>query len=164
MKHLGKLAIMFLGMAIVQPAHAQAMEEGSAEHAGAEEAEGPHHLSLVVAGTHVDDEDTALTLGIDYEYRVSKLLGLGFVAERAFGELDATTLLAVADIHLWGGLALQIGPGIEFADDEEVAVARFGAVYEFEFGEGFTFAPQMHLDISDDEEALVFGAAIGRAF
>lgn len=124
-----------------------------------------HHLSLVVGATHVDAADeTAFTLGGDYEYRVNHTLGLGVVAEQAFGALDATTVLAVADIHLWHGLALQTGPGIEFAEGEEFALGRLGVLYEFELGDHFTAAPQLHYDLSEGEDAMVFGVAIGRAF
>ena len=125
----------------------------------------PHHLSLLSAGTYVDGEDeTAITFGIDYEYRVSELIGLGVVAERALGELDATTVLAVADIHLWKGLAIQVGPGVEFAEGEEFLIGRLGALYEFEIGNKFTVSPQAHYDASEGKDAIVFGIAVGRAF
>lgn len=125
----------------------------------------PHHLSVVIGGTHIPHEDeTAFTLGVDYEYRLSKAVGLGFVAEHAFGEIDSTTLLAVADFHLTEGLAIQTGPGVEFVDDETFFVARLGILYEFEIGEAFTLAPQVHYDLSSGEDAIVFGIAIGRLF
>ncbi len=124
-----------------------------------------HHVSVVLAGTSVSDADeTAFTAGLDYEYRLSKLLGAGFVVERAFGEIDSTTILAVADIHLWRGLAIQVGPGVEILEDEEYAVGRIGALYEFELDEGFTISPQFHYDASSGEDAIVFGVALGRGF
>ncbi len=123
-----------------------------------------HHVSLVVAGTSIPTEDeTAFTLGGDYEYRVNRLIGLGFVAEHAFEDVGATTLLAVADIHVWRGLAIQAGPGIEIIDGDAVAAGRIGALYEFELGGGATLAPQLHYDISE-EDGVVFGVAFGRAF
>ncbi|RZO64188.1 MAG: hypothetical protein EVA70_08580 [Parvularculaceae bacterium] len=129
------------------------------------EEESPHHVSVVLGGTHVASEDlTAFTVGIDYEYRVNRLLGLGFVVERAFGEIDATTVLAVADIHIWRGLAVQAGPGIEFVGNEEVAVGRIGTLYEVTLDSGYTISPQLHYDISAEEDSLVFGIAIGRVF
>ena len=92
-----------------------------------------HHLSVVFGGTTLfDAEETAFTLGVDYEYRINELIGVGGVVEYAFGDIDATTLLAVADIHLWKGLALQAGPGVEWIDDETFAIGRVGLLYEFE--------------------------------
>ena len=131
--------------------------------------EKPHHLSLVLGGTHINAADeTEFTFGVDYEYRINTLIGVGAVVEHAVGDIDATTLLAVADIHLWRGLALQIGPGVEFVDEgeetETFAIGRIGALYEIEFGEGFTISPQLHYDISSGEDAIVFGLAFGRTF
>lgn len=123
-----------------------------------------HHISVFAGGTDITGEsETAFTLGIDYEYRVNRLLGLGFIAERAFGDIDSTTLFAVTDIHLWRGLVTQLGVGAEISHGETYFAARIGALYEFEVGEGFTLAPQLHYDFSEDD-SLVFGISIGRAF
>ncbi len=134
----------------------------------AEDFEKPHHLSLFMGGTHVLNEDhTGETFGVDYEYRVSKLLGVGFVAEHAFGEVDSTTLLAVADIHTPLGFILQIGPGVEIFDEDEegnLFIFRVGGLYEFEF-DAFTVSPQFHVDFADNaDDSLVFGLAIGSHF
>lgn len=123
-----------------------------------------HHLSIITGGSALTGEsESAFTLGLDYEYRISRLIGVGIVAEQAFGDLDATTLLAVADIHVWRGFAFQVGPGVEFIDNESHFVARLGALYEFEFGEGYTVSPQVHYDFST-EDTIVFGLAFGVAF
>ena len=125
--------------------------------------EQPHHLSVVIAGTHAVDEN-AFTLGVDYEYRLSGFLGLGTVVEYAFEPFNATTLLAVADLHIWRGLAVQTGPGVVFVDGEELFVYRIGGVYEFEF-DGFTVSPQVHYEATSSEaDAVVFGIALGHSF
>ena len=140
--------------------------------------EHPHHVSALVAGTYVGeeegDDESAFTLGFDYEYRLNQRLGLGVVAERAFDPIEATTVLAVADIHLWQGLCVQVGPGVEVIDaeapperprpdDDELFVLRLGMLYELEF-ERFTFSPQLHFDKTDEAEAWVLGGAFGFAF
>ncbi|MEO0881293.1 MAG: hypothetical protein AAFY34_01055 [Pseudomonadota bacterium] len=127
------------------------------------------HVSLVLGGTSIPSADeTAFTIGIDYEYRLNRLIGVGAVVEHAVGDIDATTLLAVADIHIWKGLAIQAGPGVEFADEGETtetfAIGRIGALYEVEIEERFTIAPQVHYDISSGPDAVVFGLALGVAF
>ena len=130
--------------------------------------EHPHHISLLVAGTD-DDEETAFTLGVDYEYRVSEFLGLGAVLEYATEDIDATTALVVADLHIWRGLAIQTGPGVERIDgddgnsDETEAIYRIGALYELEVGR-YTVSPQIHYDFSSGEDAVVFGLAFGFSF
>lgn len=145
---------LLLAVALTDPSAAQEAHEAK-----------PHHLSAVIGGTHIPHEDeTAFTLGLDYEYRLNQTWGLGFVAEHAFGPIDSTTLLAVADIHVAGGFAIQTGPGVEFVDDESFFVTRLGALYEFEIGEEFTLSPQLHYDFSTGDDAIVFGIAIGKAF
>lgn len=138
--------------------------------------ERPHHFSFFVAGTHHEGED-AWTLGLDYEYRVNALIGLGLIGEHAFEDVDSTTLLAVADIHVWRGLAIQTGFGVEFVNEEEeeeeherkekeveeLFVYRIGGLYEFEFGH-YTVSPQVHYDATKDGHSVIFGVAVGFAF
>ena len=105
-----KFFLLMLGVfGLIAPANAQHEAEGKATHIP----HGPHHLSILLADTRIDGEGNNSTLGIDYEYRVSPLIGLGGVIEHAYGGLDATTLLAVADIHIYEGFTVQVGPGFE---------------------------------------------------
>ena len=122
----------------------------------------PHHLSLLGAGTF-ESEESASTLGVDYEVRVSQLLGLGGVVEQAFGEIDATTVLAVADVHLTDHWIVQLGPGVELREPEDEAVFRLGVMYEF-VREGWTLSPQLHYDVTSGENALVGALALGFGF
>lgn len=125
---------------------------------------GPHHLSMLVGNTHARGESDSFTVGLDYEYRVNELLGVGAVFERAFGVLDATTILAVADIHFLNGLIVQVGPGFEHNGGEDVFVGRIGALYEFEFN-NYTLSPQLHWDYHDGEaNTVVSGVAFGFSF
>ncbi|WP_086933587.1 hypothetical protein [Agarilytica rhodophyticola] len=127
--------------------------------------EKPHHLSVLTGGSYIEEkDDTFSTVGIDYEYRVDKLLGLGSVVEQTFGDVEATTVLAVADIHVWYGLIFQVGPGVEFVDDETFAIGRAGVLYEVEFENEFTISPQLHYDLSSSEDTVVFGIALGKVF
>ena len=124
--------------------------------------EHPHHISVLFAGAFEQDE-SAPSVGLDYEYRVSEFLGLGGVAERAFGDIDATTLLAVADLHLTRQFIIQTGPGVEFLEGEAEAAYRMGVLYEFE-GRGYTISPQLHYDWVSGEDSVVAGIAVGYGF
>ncbi|MEO1028577.1 MAG: hypothetical protein AAFX02_05910 [Pseudomonadota bacterium] len=151
-------SVLLIALACV-PGHAKAQIDVEFDE------ERRHHLSAVFGGTTLlDAEETAFTLGIDYEYRINELIGVGGVVEYAFGDIEATTLLAVADIHLWKGLAVQVGPGVEWINDETFAIGRVGLLYEIELEHHFTIAPQVHYDISEFEDSLVFGISIGKAF
>jgi len=124
--------------------------------------EAPHHLSVLLSGT-IEEDESAPSIGLDYEYRTSDFLGLGTVVERAFGEIDATTVLAVADLHITNQWIVQTGPGVDFVEGEEEAVYRLGTLYEFERG-GFTVSPQVHYDWTSGENAVVIGLAFGMGF
>lgn len=123
----------------------------------------PHHISLLVGNTVPDEESTAATIGVDYEYRVSDRTGLGGVVEYAGEDLDAITLLVVADIHLTPQFILQTGPGVEFVHSEQEAVIRLGALYEF-LMDGYTVSPQLHYDWTSAEDSVVLALAIGWGF
>ena len=124
--------------------------------------EGRNHLSWLAGVTH-DDSENAFTIGVDYEYRLNQRLGIGAVVEQATEDIDATTILAVADIHCTNYWIIQTGPGIELLDDEEEFVYRIGTLYEWEF-DGYTLSPQVHYDITGDENAVIFALAFGYGF
>ena len=129
------------------------------------EPEIPHHLSLFLGGTRLNQgaHDEGFTYGVDYEYRINRRFGVGAVVERAAGTIDATTVLLVTDIHLWQGLALQVGPGIERVEGESITIGRFGVLYEFTRND-LTFAPMVHYDFGASESSTIFGIAVGKAF
>ena len=72
--------LLFLGVfGFIASANAQHEVEGEE----ARITHGRHHLSILLADTRIDGEGDNSTLGIDYEYRVSPLIGLGAVIEHA---------------------------------------------------------------------------------
>ena len=81
----------------------------------------------------------------------------------AAGPLDATTLLGALDVHIYRGLVVQLGLGVELIEDDSNELGRVGVLYEFEFGK-LTLSPQFHYDVTSAEGSLVFGVAIGRNF
>lgn len=125
--------------------------------------EEPHHVSLLTATT-IEDGESAATVGVDYEYRVNGLLGIGAVFEHAFEPLDATTILAVADLHLTPHLIVQTGPGFEHRESGDFFVYRVGMLYEWIFPSGLTLSPQLHYDATSEEDAVVVGLALGFGF
>lgn len=134
------------------------------EESGEEGVHKKNHFSVIIGGTSVPrDDETVFTLGVDFERELTRRIGVGFVVEHAFGELDATSLFAVTDIHLGRGFVLQAGPGVEFLDDEAFAVGRLGLFYEFEVGE-ILLAPSLSYDISEIEDSIVFGLSAGIKF
>lgn len=156
------------GYSYAEQQHAEHQQEKAEAHEKHGHAiESRHHVSMFLGGTTLlvpdESDETAFTLGIDYEYRVSPLIGLGFVAERAFGDIEANTLIAAVDIHIYEGWVVQTGLGFERIDSETNRLVRLGVLYEFEFGE-YTISPQVHYDATNREDSVVFGFAFGRNF
>lgn len=137
---------------------------GLSNAASAQEFERRNHLSVTYGFTSIPETDeTAFTQGIDFEHEVTERLGLGVVLEHAFGDIESTSLLAVADIHLGRGFVLQVGPGVEWINEETLALARVGMFYEIELG-ALTIAPGINYDVNEEEGAIVGGIAIGTRF
>lgn len=125
---------------------------------------GPNHLSVFAGNTDFSEHGSGLTLGVDYEYRLSPLLGLGSVVEYAYGSLDAFTVLAVADIHLTEQFIVQVGPGFEHSSEHDFAVTRLGTLYEYRY-HGYTVSPQLHVDYHFGHgSSVVAGLALGVDF
>jgi len=131
-------------------------------------------LSLILGGTS-DDDENAFTVGLDFEHRLHPLLGVGAVVEYATDDIDAVSLIGVLDIHLWKGLAIQTGPGVEFVGEEEEEAGettstnrreflyRVGVVYEFGIGK-LLVIPQVHYDYTSGKDSVVYATAIGFKF
>ena len=96
--------------------------------------------------------------------QIEKLGRVEHVFLESHDDIDAWTFLAVADLHLTRGLAIQTGPGVEVLEEGEEFVVRVGLLYEFELGEGWTLSPQVHYDWTQEEDTMVYGLAFGRAF
>ncbi len=139
-----------------------------------EESEGAeeryHLLTFLALGTYEYEFEgvTVATLGVDYEWRFSPLLGVGFVAEHALEDINETTVLAVADVHVWRSFVIQIGPGAAIVTEPEEPVRtefafRVGLIYEIELGR-LAITPQLHYDYTTGKDAVVFGSGIGWRF
>lgn len=128
-------------------------------------AEHDHHLSLLVGATELVDEGTSgFTYGVDYEYALSQDLGIGFVAERAAGDVETTSLFAVADIHLSEAFVIQTGPGFEWGEADDVVAYRLGGYYEWDLDE-VTLAATLSYDLAHGEDdSVVFGVLLGWRF
>lgn len=127
--------------------------------------ETPHHLSLLLGITgFASSGGTGLTFGVDYEYALTPSAGLGVVLERADGDIEATSLFAVADIHLTEQWVLQVGPGIEWGEEEDVGAFRLGGYFEMEVHE-WTLSTTLAYDIADGEDdTYVLGVLLGFKF
>jgi len=177
-----------LGMAIVFATTLPAVSVAQEHHLETDAAEGEfhkNHLSLFTGGTteSTDGETTtSFSIGLDYERRLSRLVGLAGGGELAFGGEERDALVGLYFLlHATEGLVLAAGPGIEFAKErhdggevetqqeesgtETKAGLRIGLLYEFEVGQRYSIAPSVYTDFFEGKEpTLVWGLAFGVGF
>ena len=153
-----------------------------------------NHFSVFLGGTTESEEDettTSFSIGVDYERRLSRLLGIGFGAEYVFVDVGRESLAGLLGFfHVTEGIVLLGGPGLEFVQEplhevepegeagkisepsEDVETERetnlafrVGALYEFEVGHKYTIAPSLFVDfIENKDPAIVWGLSFGIGF
>jgi len=117
---------------------------------------------------------------LDYERRISELIGVGAGGEFVFNDHGRVALVGLmVALHPAGGLGLIAGPGLEIEETEhetagktfndssrETSFAfRVGANYRFEFGGRYSAGPTLYTDfISGKDPVLVWGVSIGTGF
>ncbi len=135
-----------------------------------------HHLGAFIGGSRLKAQN-GFTVGGEYEYRLHKLLGLGFEAEYAGGDLRETVAVFPVFFHPGAGLKLAAGPGFERAPEEmgeaELQSAgrketnflfRVSILYDFPAGERFTISPSLSLDFVNGRQVWVYGVSLGVGF
>jgi hypothetical protein len=121
-----------------------------------------HHLALFLGATHTDEEDE-FSIGIDYEYRLKPILGVGGVVEYTGGDLETTVVVAALFIHPYDQWRLVLAPGFENEDGDNEFLFRVGVSYQFPVGR-WTISPEFNVDFVDGEENLVYGLSFGWGF
>ena len=149
-----------------------------------EEAFHKNHLSVFVGGTTESSEDissTAFSLGLDYERRITRLIGFEAGGEAVFGGEEREALVGLLlTLHPVSGLILGAGPGLEFAKEhsgtgaesegegsgtEAHLALRVGILYGFEVGHRYSIIPSFYTDFIEGKEAtFVWGLAFGVGF
>ena len=121
-------------------------------------------LSLFVGITD-DRGDNAFSLGLDYEYHLSELVGIGGLVDVATGDVRSFVVGVPVFVHPVGGLLLLAAPGVEHQDDgSNEFLFRIGVGWEFEVGERFAITPIANIDFVDGDEVYVWGVEFGYRF
>ncbi len=127
----------------------------------------PHHIAVFLGLTeaeHHHETIRELTLGLDYEYRCTKYLGLGGLVDYSGGDLDTTVIAVALFIHPVANLKLLIAPGYELHSGHEEELVRAGVGWDFHAGESLTITPTFSVDFVSSEEIKVYGIAVGWGF
>jgi hypothetical protein len=127
--------------------------------------DGRNHLAVFVGVTD-GGGDTGPSLGIDYEYRLTHLFGIGGTIEYTGADLREGVIAVSFDWHVWKEMKLFIAPGVEIdaADGSDSFLVRLGIEYGFDIGKGWEVAPALNFDFTSDEDSIVIGAGFGRSF
>ena len=131
---------------------------------------GHHHQHVIeffVGNTYEDahhGSENGFTVGVTYERRLSKLLGVGGAYEYAAGDFDKWSIGIPLFIHPYKGLRFQLAPGLEHKKSEDEFLLRIGAAYEFMLSERWMLIPEIAVDFVDGDEAVVYGLAFGFGF
>lgn len=137
-----------------------------------------HHVALFNgATTNLDHETTAYTVGLDYEYRFSKIVGATLLGE--YVAASSSEIIAGAGLlfHPYKGLKIVTAPMVLFAeessdeehatniekDDKQATFAfRFSVAYDFYVG-NFSIGPVINYDLGETN-SINYGVAVGIGF
>jgi hypothetical protein len=145
------LAIVCLFFLIIMT-YAQENEESNKE-------ESKNELSVFLGGT-TNSEASAFTLGMEYQYRLSKVIGLGAFVDIAFGEIKSALAGPAVFLHTWN-LEFTIAPAAEFNDKEIIAALRLGTGYRFKIRK-FVVMPALFFDTERNKRpSWVYGLNFG---
>lgn len=129
------LSIFSIVILLIVPFSVIAEESDHGKHTS--ELEHRHHVAFFLGNTQDGSED-GFSVGMDYEYRLSRLFGIGGLAEYADGEFNSWVLAIPLFLHPYRGLRFLVAPGLEYEDSEDEFLVRTGIAYELEIGERWT--------------------------
>jgi len=138
---------------------------GCAAAFNAQAGEGNHHAALFVGITDskIGMDETA---GIEYEFRTplwDRKIGIGLVAERIMGDMDASIFVAGVVIHPWKDLKINVSAGQEQKKGNSYDVTRAGVGYDFHYN-NISYGPVYNYDDIEGSVAHVVGLAVGVGF
>ncbi|PAJ73979.1 hypothetical protein CJF42_13050 [Pseudoalteromonas sp. NBT06-2] len=128
-----------------------------------------HHFPGIFIGATTIDSETDFSYGFEYEYKVSKLWGAGFVFEKTDDAHHGDGIdvkLASLYLHPWKELRVGVGFGKEKVGghhSHEENLQRISVNYDFHVA-GFGIAPTIAIDFVDGENATVLGLSFIKSF
>ncbi len=124
--------------------------------------EDKNEISIFVGAT-TNEDATAATFGVDYQRRLTKLIGLGVIIDHAGGDIGSTLLGPAIFVH-FGNFEFVGAPVVEFSNGESTLTGRLGFAYEIELTR-FSLSPTINLDGERSKEfAIVYGLSFGFGF
>ena len=127
-----------------------------------EKEEKRNEVAIGMGGT-TNKEATAFTIGIDYQYRITKLIGVGAIIDHAMADINSTLIAPALFLHA-ANFEFAIAPALEFIEEGTVVILRLGVAYGFELSR-FSISPGVFWDSErNGESAIVYGLKFGYKF
>ena len=128
----------------------------------------------------VDDEDkdseVISTVGLFYQYKFTKKIGLGFISELELAKytiddegtpLFRENILLLALPFYWEpihGLEFFVGPGIELERNKNFTVLALGVEYNLYISNGWFISPEFSVEIKNIYTTFTLGIKFNKAF
>jgi len=141
----------------------QALPEESVNTHHEEGLENSNEMALFLGGSHHEDEN-GFSVGLDYEHRLSPILGIGGLVEYSAGDFDSWVVAAPLFVHPYKGFRLVFAPGFEHKESTSDFLFRTGIAYQFEIGNRWSISPEYNVDFVHDETVHVYGVSFGIGF
>ncbi len=121
---------------------------------------------------------TIPTWGIDYQYWINQKFGVGLKGDIEIMEyvveteeeiqLTRTNPFIISTVFLYNPFTrgyFLMGPGIEFEENHNFFIIRFGAGYEFEIPGHWDFSPEILFDLKEGHiGSFTWGIGVGKRF
>jgi len=136
-----------------------------------------HTGSFVGASTHLDNNETGATLGIEYARMIAQKWAVAGYLEMVSSSAERDfILIAAAVFYPWRGLGLVAGPGIERAEKDEEhngevttekeydLILRFGAGWGWSLTPAASIGPVVFADATSKRWTIVYGIGMTVGF
>lgn len=139
----------------------------STSKAGGDPTDHPHHISIFGGYSSDFKKDNGFKLGLEYEYRLSRLFGIGGMLDFTGADFEIFAISAGADIYPVKDVPLFLGAGFGAKNekaDKWKPFFRTIAGYNFHVGK-FSLGPVVMYDIYNARKNVIsFGVAFGLGF
>ncbi len=123
------------------------------------------NLVSVFAGNTQHGSSNGASLGLEYERRLTPLIGLGAFVEYAGGDIDALRVGTPVFFQPHAGWVFKLAPGSEIEHGDAQFMMRVGVGYEFEIASKWILIPQINTDFVDRRgTTLIYGLSLSRNF
>jgi hypothetical protein len=120
---------------------------------------------ILFGGVTQDGGEVGASIGLEYEYRINPLFGIGAFGEYAGGDFDTWVFGIPGFIHPYAGWFIRLAPGLEFEGSETLYLFRTGVGYEFELSPRWGLAPEFNVDLLEGGKTeFVYGLSLSYGF